>query len=237
MLKKILIALAALAVLFVGYVAMQPSEFRVVRSATVAAPTPDVFAQVNNFHNWQAWSPWAKLDPAAKATFGGPPAGPGAVFTWAGNDKIGEGRMTLTESHPTDLVKVKVEFVKPFEGTNTTEFTFKPQGDQTAVTWSMAGHNNFVAKALCLFMNMDRMIGRDMENGLAQLKSVAEAAVRKAGRGGHSAARGMFRRTRPRGALAGRAFRALAPSAVPDNGAAARSVLKLSMICPASANS
>ena len=179
MLKKILIALAALAVLFVGYVAMQPSEFRVVRSATVAAPTPDVFAQVNNFHNWQAWSPWAKLDPAAKATFGGPPAGPGAVFTWAGNEKIGEGRMTLTESHPTDVVKIKVEFVKPFEGTNTTEFTFKPQGDQTAVTWSMAGHNNFVAKALCLFMNMDRMIGRDMENGLAQLKSVAEAAVRK----------------------------------------------------------
>ncbi len=179
MLKKILIALAAIAVVFVGYVAMQPSEFRVVRSATVAAPTPDVFAQVNNFHNWQAWSPWAKLDPAAKATFGGPSAGPGAVFTWAGNDKIGEGRMTLTESHPTDLVKVKVEFVKPFEGTNTTEFTFKPQGGQTAVTWSMAGHNNFVAKALCLFMNMDRMVGRDMENGLAQLKSVVEAAVKK----------------------------------------------------------
>ena len=179
MLKRILIALAVLAVVFVGYVAMQPSEFRVVRSATVAAPTPDVFAQVNNFHNWQVWSPWAKLDPAAKATFGGPPAGPGAVFTWVGNDKIGEGRMTLTESHPTDLVKIKVEFVKPFEGTNTTEFTFRPQGDQTAVTWSMAGHNNFVAKALCLFMNMDRMIGRDMEHGLAQLKSVVEAAVKK----------------------------------------------------------
>jgi len=97
----------------------------------------------------------------------------------AGNDKVGEGRMTLTESHPSDLVKIKVDFVKPFEGTNTSEFTFKPQGDQTAVTWSMAGHNNFVAKALCLFMNMDRMIGRDMENGLAQLKSVVEAAVKK----------------------------------------------------------
>ena len=179
MLKKILIALAGIAVVFVGYVAMQPSEFRVVRTATVSAPTPDVFAQVNNFHHWQAWSPWAKLDPAAKATFGGPPAGPGAVFMWAGNDKVGEGRMTLTESHPSDLVKIKVEFVKPFEGTNTTEFTFKAHGDQTAVTWSMAGRNNFVAKALCLFMNMDRMIGRDMENGLAQLKSVVEAAIRK----------------------------------------------------------
>jgi hypothetical protein len=179
MLKKILIALAAIAVVFVGYVAMQPSEFRVVRTVTVSAPTPDVFAQVNNFHHWQGWSPWAKLDPAAKATFGGPPAGPGAVFMWAGNDKVGEGRMTLTESHPSDLVKIKVEFVKPFEGANTTEFTFRPQGDQTAVTWSMAGRNNFVAKALCLFMNMDRMIGRDMESGLAQLKSVVEAAIRK----------------------------------------------------------
>ena len=179
MLKKILITLAVLIVLFLGLVTIQPSNYQVVRKAAIAAPASAVFPMVNDFHRWEAWSPWAKLDPAAKATFGGPQAGPGAVFTWAGNDKIGEGRMTLTESHPTDLVKVKVEFVKPFEGTNTTEFTFKPQGDQTAVTWSMAGHNNFVAKALCLFMNMDRMIGRDMENGLAQLKSVVEAAVKK----------------------------------------------------------
>ena len=128
MLKKILIALAAIAVVFVGYVAMQPSEFRVVRTATVAAPTPDVFAQVNNFHNWEAWSPWAKLDPAAKATFGGPPAGPGAVFTWAGNDKVGEGRMTLKESRPSDLIRIKLEFLRPFKATNTAEFTFKPDG-------------------------------------------------------------------------------------------------------------
>ena len=179
MLKKILIGLVVVVALFAIVVALQPSEYRVARSTTVSAPAPEVFAQVNDFRNWEGWSPWAKLDPAAKSTFGGPPSGQGAIFTWSGNDKIGEGRMTLTESHPTDLVKVKVEFVKPFEGTNTTEFTFKPQGDQTAVTWSMAGHNNFVAKALCLFMNMDRMIGRDMENGLAQLKSVVEAAVKK----------------------------------------------------------
>ena len=160
MLKKILIALAAIAVVFVGYVACSHRNSASC-GPPLSAPTPDVFAQVNNFHHWQAWSPWAKLDPAAKATFGGPPAGPGALLMWAGNDKVGEGRMTLTESHPSDLVKIKVEFVKPFEGTNTTEFTFKPQGDQTAVTWSMAGRNNFVAKALCLFMNMDRMIGRN----------------------------------------------------------------------------
>ena len=175
MLKKILIALAVIAVVFVGYVAMQPSEFRVVRTVTVSAPTPDVFAQVNNFHHWQAWSPWAKLDPAAKATFGGPPGGPGAVFMWAGNDKVGEGRMTLTESHPSDLVKIKVEFVKPFEGTNTTEFTFKPQGDQTLVTWTMSGRKGFMSKAFCMFANMDKMVGGDFEKGLANMKAVTEA--------------------------------------------------------------
>ena len=145
----------------------------------MAAPPAIVFEQVNDLHKWQAWSPWAKLDPAAKSIFEGPPTGTGASMSWAGNKQVGEGRMTLTESHPSDLVKIKVEFVKPFEGTNTTEFKFKPQGAQTAVTWSMAGRNNFVAKALCLFMNMDRMIGRDMENGLAQLKSVTEAAIKK----------------------------------------------------------
>jgi Polyketide cyclase / dehydrase and lipid transport len=179
MLKKILIALAVIVALFIGVVAMQPSEFRIVRTATIAAPTPAVFAQVNDFHNWEAWSPWAKLDPAAKTTFEGAPAGAGAVFTWSGNDKVGEGRMTLTESRPADLVRIKVEFVRPFTGGNTTEFTFKPDGNQTAVTWSVLGQNDFVGKALCMFMNMEKMLGGDLEKGLAQMKSVAEAAIRK----------------------------------------------------------
>ena len=178
MLKKFLIAIAAIIVVFVVVVALQPAEFRIVRSATISAPAPAVFAQVNDFHNWEAWSPWAKLDPAAKATFEGPSAGMGAIFRWAGNKDVGEGSMTITESRPSDLIRIKLEFLKPFEATNTAEFTFKPEGNQTGVTWSMEGKNNFIAKAVCLFMNMDKMVGGQFEQGLAQMKSVAEAAPR-----------------------------------------------------------
>jgi hypothetical protein len=174
MFKKILIGLAAIVVAFVAFVAMQPSEYRVARSATIAAPAPAVFAQVNDFHNWEGWSPWAKLDPNAKATFEGPNAGTGAVFNWSGNDKVGEGRMTLTESRPAELIRIKLDFVKPMEGTSIAEFAFAPQGDRTAVTWSMSGHNNFIARAICLFMNMDKMLGGEFEKGLANLKAVVE---------------------------------------------------------------
>jgi len=175
MLKKILIGLVVVVALFAIVVALQPSEYRVARSTTVSAPAPDVFAQVNDFRNWEGWSPWAKLDPAAKSTFEGPPSGQGAVFTWSGNDKIGEGRMTLTESRPAELVRIKVDFVKPFAGTSTSQFAFKPEGNQTAITWSTSGQHNFISKAICMFMNMDKMLGGEMEKGLAQMKSVAEA--------------------------------------------------------------
>jgi hypothetical protein len=179
MLKKILIALAAIVVVFVIVVAMQPSEFRVARTATISAPAPAVFAQVNDFHNWEAWSPWAKLDPAAKNSFEGPSAGIGAIFRWAGNKEVGEGSMTITESRPSDLIRIKLEFLKPFAATNSAEFTFKPDGDQTAVTWSMAGKNKFISKAICLFMNMDKMVGGKFEEGLARMKSVVEAAPKQ----------------------------------------------------------
>ncbi|MBI4381117.1 MAG: SRPBCC family protein [candidate division NC10 bacterium] len=176
MLKKILIALAAIVVVFVVVVAMQPSEFRVVRTATISAPAPGVFAQVNDFHKWEAWSPWAKLDPAAKTTFEGPPAGTGAIFRWAGNKEIGEGSMTITESRPNELIRFNLEFLKPMAGNSTAEFTFKPEGNQTGVMWSMTGKNNFIAKAMCLFMNMDQMVGGQFEKGLAAMKSIVEAA-------------------------------------------------------------
>ena len=150
-----------------------------MRSATISAPAPAVFAQVNDFHNWEAWSPWAKLDPAAKATFEGPSTGTGAIFKWAGNKEVGEGSMTITESRPSDLIRIKLEFLRPFEATNSAEFTFKPEGNRTAVTWSMEGKNNFIAKAVCLFMNMDKMVGGQFEQGLAQMKAVVEAAPKK----------------------------------------------------------
>ncbi len=179
MLKKILIAIGVIIIVFAVLVAMQPSEFHVVRAATMSAPAPAVFAQVNDFHNWEAWSPWAKLDPAMKKTYEGAPAGTGAISTWAGNKQVGEGRATITESRPSDLIRIELEFVRPFAATNTVEFTFKPEGNQTSVTWSMAGKNNFIAKAIHLFMDMDKMVGGDFEKGLAQMKSVVEAAPKQ----------------------------------------------------------
>jgi Polyketide cyclase / dehydrase and lipid transport len=175
-LSKILIGLAVLVVVFVAVVAMQPSEFRVVRNATIAAPAPVVFAEVNDFRKWEAWSPWAKLDPAMQKTYTGAPAGAGAVYAWSGNGEVGEGRTTITESRPGDLVRIRLEFVRPFAVTNDVEFTFKPDGDRTAVTWSMTGRNGFMAKAAGLFMDMDKMVGDQFESGLAQLKAVAEKA-------------------------------------------------------------
>ena len=178
MLIKALIALAAIAIVVVVVVAARPAEFRVARTARIAAPPAAVFAQVNDFHKWDAWNPWATLDPAMKQSYEGAPAGAGAVYTWAGNSQVGEGRMTLTESRPSDLIRIKMEFLKPFAGTSTAEFTFRPEGDQTVVTWSMEGRNNFMAKAIHLVMNMDKMIGGQFEKGLAQMKAVAEAAPR-----------------------------------------------------------
>ena len=178
MVKRSLIALAAIVVILVAVIAMQPSRFHIARTTTIAAPAPVVFAQVNDFHKWEAWNPWAKLDPAMKQAYEGAPAGAGAVYTWAGNSEVGEGRMTIVDSRPSDLIRVKLEFFKPMAGTSTAEFTFKPEGDRTAVTWSMVGQNNFIGKAMCLVVNMDRMIGGQFEKGLAQMKVAAEAGAK-----------------------------------------------------------
>ncbi len=178
MLAKILGALAVVVAGLAAVIALQPSDFRVSRTTTIAAPAAVVFAQVNDFHNWTAWSPWAKLDPAMKQTYEGAAAGPGAAYTWVGNREVGEGRMTIVESRPGDLVRVKLDFVKPFAGTSVAEFTFRPEGDRTAVTWTMTGEKNFVAKGINLVMNMDRMIGDQFDKGLAAMKTVAETAPR-----------------------------------------------------------
>ena len=179
MLEIILVIFTVIIIAFVVIVAMQSSEFRVARSATMSAPAPAVFTQVNDFHKWEAWNPWGKIDPAMKQTYEGAPAGIGAIYSWVGNNKVGEGRMTLTESRPSDLIRIKMEFYKPFAATNTAEFTFKPAGNQTAVTWSMTGNKNFMAKAIHLFMNMDKMIGSQFDKGLASMKSVVEGASKQ----------------------------------------------------------
>jgi len=154
--------------------AFAPKAFRIERSATIKAPASAVFAQVNDFQNWRAWSPWEKLDPALKRSYDGPVSGTGAKYAWIGNRKVGEGRMTIVESKPGELVRIKLEFFKPFAAVNDAQFSFKPAGDGTAVTWSMTGHNNFLSKAICLFVDMDKMVGGMFEQGLAQMKAVVE---------------------------------------------------------------
>ncbi|HEU5176033.1 MAG TPA: SRPBCC family protein [Burkholderiales bacterium] len=175
MLKWSLAAFAAIVVVFLIVVAMQPSDFRIERSATMRAPAPAAFAQVNDFQNWRAWSPWEKVDPALKRQYDGPRAGTGAVYAWQGNKDVGEGRMTITDSKPAELVRIKLEFFKPFAATNQAEFRFKPAStDTTAVTWTMTGQNNFLSKAICLFVDMDKMVGGMFEQGLNQMKTVVE---------------------------------------------------------------
>jgi hypothetical protein len=177
--KKILIGLVVVVAIFLVVVAMQPSEFSVTRSTTVAAPASAVFPLVNDLHQWGRWSPWEKVDPAMKRTYEGPASGVNAAYGWAGNNDVGEGRMTITESKPNELVRMKLEFYKPMQGTNDVTFAFKQDGAQTGVSWTMSGSKNFISKAVCLFMSMDKMVGGMFEKGLADMKTAAEAPVSK----------------------------------------------------------
>jgi len=176
--KRILGGLAAAVAVMIGLfliiVAMQPNQFRVTRSAEMNAAPGVVFAQVNNFHNWEDWSPWAKLDPDAKAVFEGPESGEGAKFSWSGNDKVGAGTQTIVESKPDERIQIRLDFQRPMKATDDVEFAFKPQDEKTLVTWTMSGNKNFMSKAICLFMNMDQMVGGDFEKGLAKLKKIVE---------------------------------------------------------------
>jgi uncharacterized protein YndB with AHSA1/START domain len=169
--------LAAFAVVFVIVLvlaAFQPADFRIVRSTVINAPAAAVFPRVNDLHRFQEWSPWAKLDPGMKSTFAGPPAGSGAVSAWDGNKKVGAGRMTITESQAPELIRMRLEFLRPFKATNLVEFVFRDADNGAAVEWAMTGRNNFGSRIFCLFMNMDRLVGRDFEKGLAQLKALCE---------------------------------------------------------------
>lgn len=176
--KRIVVGiLGGLAVLVAGFlvvVAMQPSHYDVVRSTTIAASPPTVFGHVNNLRRWEAWSPWTRKAPETVMAYEGPPEGTGSKFTWSG-EELGKGRMTVLESRPNEFIRLKLEFLEPFEDTSTAEFKFEPADGRTRVTWSMRGENNFFAKAMCLFMDMEAMIGGDFEQGLAEMKKVAES--------------------------------------------------------------
>lgn len=177
MLIKILIGLAVVGVALVVFIAMQPDGFRVARTTMVNAPASDVFAQVNDFHKWAVWSPFEKLDPAMKKTFSGVPDGEGAVYGWSGNDKAGEGSMTIVESRPGRTIRMTLAFIRPFKVTNEVVFTFEAEGEKTKVTWAMTGQRNFMFKAVGLLMNMDKTVGGEFEKGLADLKSVSESSA------------------------------------------------------------
>jgi uncharacterized protein YndB with AHSA1/START domain len=166
----LLIAVAAVLI----YAATKPSDFRVQRTASIKAPPEKIFALINDLHDWSAWSPYEKRDPAMKRTFSGAERGRGAVYEWDGNNNVGKGRMEITDTSPPNKVVIKLDFIKPFEGHNVAEFTMAPQGDATNVTWAMYGPSAYITKLIGTFMNMDRMIGNDFEAGLANLKIVAE---------------------------------------------------------------
>jgi uncharacterized protein YndB with AHSA1/START domain len=174
MLKKIALVIVALVAIVLIYAATRPDSFSVQRTATIKAPPEKVFALINDFHNWSAWSPWEKLDPAMKRTHSGAKSGQGAVYAWLGNSDVGEGRMEITESVPSSKVGIQLDFITPFESKNTTLFTLQPQGDSTQVTWLMQGPAPYVTKLMTVFVSMDKMIGKDFEAGLANLKANAE---------------------------------------------------------------
>ena len=174
MLKRLLIGLVLLIVAFLVVVWSQPDNYRLTRETLIAAPAAAVFAQVNDLQKWDNWSPWAKVDPNAKVTFSGPQSGVGASFKWDGNEKVGAGTMTITESKPNERIATRTDFVKPFAGSSNSDFIFSEQGGRTNVIWTMSGTHNFIGKAMCLVMGMESMVGPDFERGLAQLKQVAE---------------------------------------------------------------
>jgi hypothetical protein len=178
MLKILLIAITAVIGVFLIIVAMQPSSYRVMRSIVIAAPPDALFPQMNDLKKWEVWNPWGKADPNMKLTYGGPTSGVGANYSWAGNSEVGEGRATITESRPSESVKYKMEFFKPMPATSVMEFAFKPQGNETEVAVTVTGEKSFVAKAFCLFMSMDNMIGGKFEKALAELKTIAESPVK-----------------------------------------------------------
>ena len=172
----VLVVAAVLAGLIFSIVSRRPAEFRITRSATMAAPAAAVFAHVNDFHRWQAWSPWERLDPAMQRTFAGAASGTGAIYAWNGNKKAGAGRLTITESRAGELIGMNLEFIRPFPATNQVKFSFEPANGQTRVTWTMTGVNdNFIFKLMTVVVSMDKMVGGDFERGLAQLKALVES--------------------------------------------------------------
>lgn len=175
MILKILLVIVALIAVVCVIAAFQPSTFRIERSITVAAAPAALFPRLNDLHQVHEWAPWKEKDPNCTYEFTGPAAGVGAAQSWSGNSDVGAGKQTIVESRPNELVRLRLEFLKPMEGVCDATYSLKPSGHETVVTWSMTGENNFIGKLFCLFMNQDKMVGGEFEKGLANLKRLAEA--------------------------------------------------------------
>ncbi len=173
MLKFILIAVVVLLVLILIYAATRPDSFHVERSINIKAAPEKIFAILNDFHLWNDWTPYNK-DPAMKKTYSGSSSGKGAMYAWEGNKEVGKGEITITATTPPSKIVMDLHMIEPFEGHNVATFTLSATGDSTTVTWSLDDKHKFIVKVIGLFMNMDKMIGRDFEAGLAKLKTVAE---------------------------------------------------------------
>lgn len=174
MIKTIAIVLVLLIAALLIYAATKPDSFRIERSTTIKAPPEKIFALIDDFHQWEAWSPWEKIDPALKRTYSGAANGVGAVYEWSGNKDIGQGRMEIVESVPSAKVMLKLDFVTPFEAHNKVDFTLAQQGDVTKVTQAMYGPSPYISKLMTIFFSMEKMVGKKYEEGLANLKAIAE---------------------------------------------------------------
>jgi uncharacterized protein YndB with AHSA1/START domain len=171
----IIVAIVVLLAALLGYAATKPNSFQIQRSANFKAPPEKIFALINDFHQWPGWSPWEKLDPEMKRTHSGTASGLGAIYEWEGNKKVGKGRMEITESTSPTKIVINLDFLKPFEAHNTTVFALQSQSDSTSVTWTMHGQQPFMFKVMTTyFMNMDKLVGKDFETGLANMKTIAE---------------------------------------------------------------
>jgi uncharacterized protein YndB with AHSA1/START domain len=174
MIKTITLVVVLLIAALLIYAATRPDSFRIQRSTTIKAPPEKIFPLINDFEGWRAWSPWENLDPALKRSYSGPKSGKGAVYAWEGNNDVGHGRMEIDESSAPSRIVIKLDFLKPFEAHNIAEYTLAKQGDATNVTWAMHGPSPYLAKLLGLFCSMDSMVGSKFEEGLANLKALAE---------------------------------------------------------------
>ena len=168
----VILAVAIAVVLILA--ATKPNSFSVQRATTVKASAEKIFPLINDFHQWGNWSPWEHKDPAMKRTYSGADSGKGAVYAWDGDKNVGSGRMEILDASAPSKIVIKLDFFKPFEGHNTAEFTMLPQGDVTNLTWVMHGPAVFMSRVMQVFINLDRMIGKDFEVGLANLKKLTE---------------------------------------------------------------